>query len=433
MTPKAKLFVSLFASLMVSLTAYGQLIDLRPETYLKEIQSKYPFIQTSKNQLEIFGSGNWDLFFSKFNTMRGGHPDQLHIIHIGGSHVQAGILSHQIEKGLKGEFPSEWLGDKGFIFPFQLSKTNPQDGYKIQFSGEWHGCRSPVKTSECAWGVSGINAYLQSPSSKIFLAPLDPFKRQQTFNLVKIFCDLSASNLIPEPYSELCPEWEWIDSTSGVIYWYFPNEMDHLEFLIRPREEVTPDSPRFVLQGLKFTSDKPGVVMHPIGVNGASLQSYLRCQAFESQLAHLKADIVLFAIGVNDANVPLADFNVEKFEQGYDDIIGQFKRTHPETAIVFITNNDTYYNRKIPNKNGIKVKEVMYRLAEKHEAAVWNLFDIMGGLGSIYKWQLNQLAKKDKIHFTTAGYQLIGDLFTQALVAAANQYQAQTTTLQKND
>jgi lysophospholipase L1-like esterase len=34
------------------------------------------------------------------------------------------------------------------------------------------------------------------------------------------------------------------------------------------------------------------------------------------------------------------------------------------------------------------------------------------------KWEQNGLAQKDKIHFTKKGYQLIGDVFYNALVSS---------------
>ena len=42
----------------------------------------------------------------------------------------------------------------------------------------------------------------------------------------------------------------------------------------------------------------------------------------------------------------------------------------------------------------------------------------MGGLGSMAKWEKADLAKKDKVHFKTAGYQLLGDMFYKALMQA---------------
>jgi hypothetical protein len=68
------------------------------------------------------------------------------------------------------------------------------------------------------------------------------------------------------------------------------------------------------------------------------------------------------------------------------------------------------------NENGDNAREVFRALAEKHNGAVWDLFAIMGGLESMAKWEQEELAKKDKIHFTNKGYALLGDLFFNALM-----------------
>ena len=62
------------------------------------------------------------------------------------------------------------------------------------------------------------------------------------------------------------------------------------------------------------------------------------------------------------------------------------------------------------------VEEAFMELAKKHNAAVWDQFDIMGGFGSMQDWEMADLAKKDKVHFTNSGYKLLGDLLYNALI-----------------
>ena len=87
-----------------------------------------------------------------------------------------------------------------------------------------------------------------------------------------------------------------------------------------------------------------------------------------------------------------------------------------------MTNNDTYYQKSHPNKNAIKVQETMYRLAEKYNGAVYDLFEIMGGLGSIKQWQHAELAAADKIHLSRKGYELQADMMTVAFREAFGNY-----------
>ena len=96
--------------------------------------------------------------------------------------------------------------------------------------------------------------------------------------------------------------------------------------------------------------------------------------------------------------------------------------SHPKVNFVFITNNDTYYLKKRPNENAFKVRNTMMRLAQKYDGAVWDLFEIMGGIGSIKSWQNAGLAKSDKIHLTNEGYRLQADLMYQAFLESFGNY-----------
>ena len=58
----------------------------------------------------------------------------------------------------------------------------------------------------------------------------------------------------------------------------------------------------------------------------------------------------------------------------------------------------------------------MMQLAKEYDAALWDLYDIMGGLGSMQRWQNHSLANSDKIHFTHQGYILLGDMLFNALI-----------------
>jgi lysophospholipase L1-like esterase len=58
----------------------------------------------------------------------------------------------------------------------------------------------------------------------------------------------------------------------------------------------------------------------------------------------------------------------------------------------------------------------MHELAISEGVAVWDLFEIMGGLGSAKIWEEHGLAQRDKVHFTFKGYRLLGDMLFEALL-----------------
>ena len=57
-------------------------------------------------------------------------------------------------------------------------------------------------------------------------------------------------------------------------------------------------------------------------VNGASVNSYLRCIDLENQLKLIKPDLVIFSIGINDAYEE--DSSQDLFYKNYDALINKF-------------------------------------------------------------------------------------------------------------
>jgi len=74
------------------------------------------------------------------------------------------------------------------------------------------------------------------------------------------------------------------------------------------------------------------------------------------------------------------------------------------------------------NTNTVTAREDVRTLSKESDAALWDLFDIMGGLGSMQKWQSADLAAKDKVHFSAKGYGLLGDMLFNALVDSFTKY-----------
>ena len=184
--------------------------------------------------------------------------------------------------------------------------------------------------------------------------------------------------------------------------------------------------PRFTLTGILTGTDHPGITYTNVGINGAKVQDYFEevCPLLEKQLAYYKPDLVIFAIGINDANVQR--FNEKKFREDYDRLIARIKKVNPNAAIIFETNNDMFRKvkkkRYVQHPNGDVARKAFFALAEKHKAGVWDKYGIMGGLGSMAKWEKADLAKADLVHFKLAGYNLLGDLFFKALIGAYQEH-----------
>jgi lysophospholipase L1-like esterase len=228
-----------------------------------------------------------------------------------------------------------------------------------------------------------------------------------------------------------------MDSTQYQIHWDHPEDvqktvlypaMDMTEFQLAHYRDtldlhfVKTDSLQqgFTLYGFSLETSDPGFVYHSMGVNGASVPSWLRSDHLGAEMQAFLPDVVVFSIGINDAYT--TDFSPAAYERNYDSLITRIRNVSPATVFLFTTNTDCYYKRKYPNKNGEKVRDTMMRLAKKYNGAVWDTFGVMGGLGSVKKWQAAGLGQADRVHFTPDGYRLLGDLLSEAIASAYAQH-----------
>ena len=371
----------------------------------------YSFIDYQKNTLQFpGGEQGFEKFYQKLDTLTFYGKGKVNILHIGGSHVQAGTLSNRMRENMF-TLAEGIKGDRGFIFPFRMAHTNNPRNYKVSYTGTWDGCRNALRRNHCPWGLSGITATTYDSLTTAQVYAFDKDSVIYSFNRVQIYHLVTPESFEVRLDSTFDVSSVWTDSIAGVTTFELAQSYDTLRF-----EMLKTDSAQsfFVMQGIKLDSGQDGLSYTSIGVNGASVPAYLRCQYFEPQLATVSPDLVIFGIGINDSYVPENQFSQEDFEQNYRDLMNIFRSVNPDVQFLFMSNNDSYYKRRFPNPNVFKVRDAMVNLSKEYSAAYWDLFDIMGGLNSIRLWEYEGLAKRDKVHFTPSGYVLQADLLFKA-------------------
>jgi lysophospholipase L1-like esterase len=389
--------------LSVFLNAYAQ-----DESYLYQV-NPYNFIRYDQNKLHHFGDDVYSRqLFEKLEKLMRTGEGKINVVHIGGSHIQAGTFSGRLRnrfQQLSGDMNAGW----GFMFPYRISRTNSPFGYYIRYSGGWQSCRNVERRkNDQLLGVGGISATTNAPFTDLTILLEDENELDYRFNTVKIFCNYETANYSVSVDSSLVKNKV---NGDGFIEFELNAHVDSLRLLIQ-REASSSEG--FTLYGITTEKAPNGFVYHSIGVNGAHVPAFLRCQLFEEQMKQLQPDLVILGLGINDAYG--RRFSQKKFEENYSELIAKIRKAAPNTAIVLTTNNDSYLYRRYVNKNGEKVEESMFQLAKERKTGVWDMFAVMGGLNSVVLWERNNLAQHDKIHFTREGYLLLGDLFFTAFM-----------------
>ncbi|HOI87354.1 MAG TPA: GDSL-type esterase/lipase family protein [Lentimicrobium sp.] len=361
-------------------------------------------------------SDSFRTFFGKLDSLYEGHRKNIQIFHIGGSHIQADFYSNKVREYLRNITPYTH-SSRGLIFPYRLAGTNNPLNYNITGnSALWKGYRSSLSRDTASWGLCGIAATLLGKEDTIRIKANRnvQVKSPYTFNKIRLFAvsDSPGYSITPADTSMVFAGISF-NTAEGYCEISFPDTVKEAGLVIRKND--TSAHARFSITGLELLNDFPGVIYHSVGVNGASFKSYNRCNLFYEQLKMYKPDLFIVSIGTNDAGEK--DFDPEKYGNYYDSLIRTIKSANPECAILLTVPNDSYYRKKHPNRNTGLQQTVIHELARKHGQAVWDFYAIMGGLGSSQQWYNRKLMVHDRVHFTTAGYSVKGDLLITALIA----------------
>lgn len=381
----------------------------QPETYPFDIP-QYGFIRYDLNRFKgAEQNPSFERLYSKFDSLLIAGAGQISMVHIGGSHIQADIYTHRMRKHLQSFYPGI-NGARGFIFPYAIAETNNPSNYHFEYTGQWKSRTNSRSGPDLKLGLSGITVALQDT-----LAFLKVYSQYDTlhsydFNRVRVF----ASHLSPGIINIKEPgliEHVSVNDSLGYIRFDLREYLDTLELCINAG---TLEKGTFELYGISLENDDPGVTYNTIGVNGATLASYLKCELFVPHLKALEPDLVIVSIGTNDAYT--RGFDVEGFRTRYADLIGRIHEAAPDAALLLTIPNDSYLYRREINPNTQEMEGIISALAITCHAAVWDFYHIMGGYNASMIWLVMGLMNKDLVHFNVPGYMLKGDLFFNAFL-----------------
>ena len=370
----------------------------------------YSFTHFDRNHLVYPGdSVAMERFFDKLDSLLFTGQGHVRIMHIGGSHVQAGVFSQQMRDNLLNLAPGITAG-RGLVFPYMM--TNTPASYSISRTGEWEYFRNALPF-ETRMGLAGASVTTSDTAASFSIVTREKAPRDITpvfdFNYVKI---LGYGSLTPVVHFGDKALKGTYNADEGAYTFILPEYTDSLYV------DFDHQAGTFTVTGVYLDNGMPGITYHGIGINGARVDSYLKCLDLKRDLRLVNPDLVIFGIGINDAAADT--FTKEKFISDYSMLLDTILEVNPECALLFVTNNDSY--KKVSRKkyevnpNGVLAEEAFMVLGKKYNGAVWDFFDIMGGLRSMQDWQDEGIAQKDKVHFTSAGYALIGDLLFNALM-----------------
>jgi|WetSurMetagenome_2_1015567.scaffolds.fasta_scaffold39590_3 lysophospholipase L1-like esterase len=391
-------------ALLIFQTATAQFTPTGP------VLPDYPFIRYTENRFEgIHNNPYFINLYAKFDSLIKKGDNQINIVHIGGSHIQADIYTHRIRQDMQSFYPGI-LGSRGFFFPYKIAHTNSPSNMLISYTGTWETSKNTQPEPLFTLGLSGMTSELTSVKGSLTIVAHYDSLQLYDFNRLRIFCNVSEDDKIPEVYPKDLIRETRIDPLGRYIEYNFSGYVDTLRLSICQY----PTQNLFQLYGISMENDDPGVVYNSIGVNGAMLKSYLRCGLFNQQLKALDPDWIIISIGTNEGNT--LNFDQVAYRNQYLQLLDSIKLVAPDAAILLTVPNDSYYHKKYINHNTALMRDIILDIAQTNHCGVWDFYTIMGGLNSAGNWYNNGLMSADHIHFNKTGYLLKGDLFFDAFL-----------------
>jgi lysophospholipase L1-like esterase len=402
---KVLILKTLLSFLLLVCAIPPMIAQTKNTTKKKKIVKQTPIIFENLNVISF--RANLQPFLQELKKIKKSQSKKLSILHIGDSHIQAGFFTEKVRQLLQNKYGN---GGRGLIFPYQIANSTQPETYLATKTGEWTTYNSTRTNQFSQWGLTGFTALTKDVKATITLRP--NHKHPEKITRTKIFYPLFDKTSFD---LKLLVKRQDIRSSkidmNGYVEYKFktPQPLVSLHFSRQHAEQS-----QFLLQGMTFENDDKGIAYHVAGVNGAKLESFLRCADFQKHVAALKPDLVIISLGTNEALVP--NFKADLFKANCRLLLWQIRKAMPQACILFTSPNVSCNFDKQPNPHLDTLTEALQEIAKTEKVAFWNFYAISGKKENVETWKSNFLLKNDGIHLTRQGYELQGELLFKAMM-----------------
>lgn len=396
MSKSAIIAILMLVSLTVARADDDSQADLRlnPKIESAEVPGRvdvgaFPFICSEKNKIELNGN-DWGDLARKFEAASRG--DSLFtVVYLGDSHVQADFGGAVLRSALCHASRS---AGRGLVTPFKLAGTNEPRDYTFRTTQPYQSS----KLLKMPWATdmlfTGISIAPATSEIDFDITCTEPFNR------------LRAVTADSDHDIDLALD-------SAVCSYTL-----HLH-----------DTKDLTLGGVVLTCDSVGTLVHSIGNNGATYSSYGLVEGFGSGLSTLSPDLIVIALGTNEA---FGNRTTASIEADIRSLTATLRRHCPKASLLLVSPAECYRTsyRRVRGKSGKRrrvrstvvnskvsaVASTIRTFAQEHGIPFYDHYALAGGAGSAAAMKKAGVLGKDGVHYTVAGYELWGELLADALL-----------------
>ena len=428
---------------------------------------------------KIYYAEQLKTFFEKVQKMIRSKEGKINIVHIGDSHIQADFFSGRMRSLLQDRFGN---GGLGFAFPYKLAKTNGNSLVRYSSNAEWSSYRNIFPVKDAQVGLSGIALSTNNSNAVIELSVRDAsygFSRMKVFTpsnkkefnvgtaSQKVFLESTAPKkishqikrgeslgAIANKYNTTITEikkannmktntihvgkrlsiptkqresvvvsnnmFNELSGEKNDVFYTFElgEELDRIYFYSNQQAEA------YDLNGVVLENDKPGILYHTIGVNGARFSDYTKYDLFFKQLRGLEPDLVIVSMGTNESFDRMSG---RDFQEQVNMFLAKVKKVAPHASVLLTTPPPSYFSKDKPNTVAAELSNELIINGIDGKYAIWDLYYNLGATLGLPSLRENGMLSKDLVHYTVKGYEYTGDLFYEALIDAYNQFVKQNS------
>ncbi len=356
-----------------------------------------------------------DAFFEQVEALQSGERMlPVRIVHLGDSQIASDFITDLVRRRLELRYGS---GGRGFLF---VDRPTPGAGRKVR-TGEategWEVMKLTDSERSGPLGFSGVRFLSRDGRTTRYgleqaarVAELH-FMTSPRGGTVYLNADQKTVSKVLTRFT---------DSEFAFTRIWLPKKARTLE-LRAGKGDVN-------LFGVTLESGGPGIVYDTVGLPGAFFEVYLRApeKVFRSQLRRRNPSLVVLMIGGNDAyEIGRGRQTLDKVRDGARKLVERIQKAAPSASCLMISPMDagvrTVSGGIEPRQHSEAVGKIVRQVAMEKGCAYWDLYQAMGGAGSVRRWLDRGLFNEDLVHPLGGGADILGHLFDFALERARTQ------------
>ena len=365
-------------------------------------------------------------FFDALQRLSADPNSRVRVLHFGDSQLEGDRITMQLRDAYQRNYGGTGFGYvalQPLVAPSSLAFENEEGLVRKTVFG-----RRDTAFSDMKYGHLGSFTLVEPNDSGQFVGTVAFKKRKWGYSRARNFKTAKMHEAGDSPSNDqilvadsiystrIYPSGEWTLAVD------VPNE-DKFSMRISSEQQVR-------VYGISFESPF-GFHADNVAMRGASGMIFTKMNGghFKASLEREAYDLIILLFGGNAVPYLKDEGHVGRFARALARQADYLKRLYPNAAFLFIGPSDMALKNGLAFESYPLLEELTLQLRNEllsRGIAFWDLYDVMGGSGSMVEWVDAQpaLAVRDYIHFTPKGASKVGRSLVRALKVLEDQYNA---------